>query len=276
MFCESRSQWDTCGAAKRASTIWRPMKDISVTFWSAEEFADAKTRSCNLPPKNVCCCGPDPSKVYEFKFGNRMIKKEVFEALKAKYGEHASWAFWNLSSGRPKSNMGVGDLFDLGKNRNLLNELSTSCVMVGLNFSRPAKGWAPFQNFHDENKSANDFKIRYAFSGTKFYGAYMTDVIKNHVEVDSGKVMVNLRKNSGEIIKHVTGLCEELDELKNERAPIVLAFGKDVFEILSKNLPERYYSHLIQITHYSHRISKENYKQQVHSQIAACLGDSEF
>ncbi len=71
------------------------------------------------------------------------------------------------------------DVFDLDKNLNLLKTLRTDVIMVALNFSRDTAFEKPFMNFDDANPHAQDFKIRYAFEGTPFYGAYMIDIIKD-------------------------------------------------------------------------------------------------
>src|SRR3989304_6214796 len=108
-----------------------------------------------------------------------MISKVLYEKIKTKYGNVASWAVWEEPGTKPKSNMGNMDIFELEKNNNILQTLTTNVVMVGLNISREVKFDKPFMNFHDSRPSANDFKIRYAFKDTQFYGAYMTDIIKN-------------------------------------------------------------------------------------------------
>ena len=124
-----------------------------------------------------------------------MISKELFETIKEKYGDVASWAVWKEEGLRPKSNMGHLNVFDLQKNPSLLDVLKNNVVMIGLNFSRPLTPTEPFKNFHDLNPSANDFKICYAFRNTEFYGAYMTDIIKNLEMKVSHDVQSHLKNN---------------------------------------------------------------------------------
>lgn len=62
---------------------------------------------------------------------------------------------------------------------------------------------------------------------------------------------------------------EELADLKTAR-PTVLAFGRDAYNILNEHLRRDEYGRLIRLTHYSHHIGKEAYKQDVLRQI----GDS--
>ena len=199
-----------------------------------------------------------------------MISIEIFETIKQKYGDVASWAVWEDVGVKPKSNMGHLNIFDFQKNPALLEVLKNNVVMVGLNFSRPVLPTEPFKNFHDLNPRANDFKIRYAFRETEFYGAYMTDVIKNLEMKDSHNVKTHLKRNANLIQENISMLREELSDLHANK-PILLAFGVDAYNLLNKNLRKDEYSRLIRLTHYSHQISKENYKKEVFGQIHDAL-----
>ena len=195
-----------------------------------------------------------------------MISVELFEKVKEKYGDVASWAIWENGVEKPKSNMGNMDIFDIQKNPSLLQTLKNNVVMIGLNFSRSFLPTKPFKNFHDSNPHANDFKIRYAFENTQFYGAYMTDVIKN-IEMKSVQELRNyLRKNPKIIDDNISSFREEMSCLETEK-PILLVFGNCAYDLLNHNLGEHEYSKLIKLTHYSHYISKENYKIKVTNQI---------
>ncbi|MGF2414175.1 MAG: hypothetical protein ACQUYJ_17720, partial [Ferruginibacter sp.] len=116
-----------------------------------------------------------------------MVTKEHFIEISNKYGEFASWAVWANEDVKPKSNIGDMSIFDLDKNQKLLEMLKPDVVMVGLNFSRTIERKA-FVNFHDKRPQGQDYKIRYAFRDTEFYGAYMTDIIKDFEEKISGNV----------------------------------------------------------------------------------------
>ena len=142
--------------------------------------------------------------------------------------------------------------------------------MIGLNFSRPVLPTEPSKNFHDLNPRANDFKIRYAFRDTEFYGTYMTDVIKNFEMKDSHNVLTYLKTNPNIIQENISMFREELSDLHANK-PILLAFGVDTYNLLNNNLRKDEYSKLIRLTHYSHQISKENYKKEVFDQIYKVL-----
>jgi hypothetical protein len=195
-----------------------------------------------------------------------MITKELFEKIKYSNGDFASWAVWEDEGERPKSHMGPDRIFDLNLNPNLLQALKVDVVMVALNFSRDLVNPKPFANFHDESPYANDFKIRYAFRGTPYYGAYMTDVLKNLVIPDAQKVREYIRKHPEVPREYVINFEKELAFIKSTK-PLILAFGRDTFSILKKHLDKNKYSHLIQIAHYSHQIRKEKYRQEVLERI---------
>jgi len=113
-----------------------------------------------------------------------MIDRNLFELIKKEYGKVASWAVWEDEGDKPTSNMGVS-ILDLNKNPQLLEALNNKIIMVGLNFSISTKGYPAFHNFHSvglDNEHIttirNTAKIRYAFKDTRYWGAYMTDIIK--------------------------------------------------------------------------------------------------
>ena len=164
------------------------------------------------------------------------------------------------------------DLFTEDRRDDLLPLLRTNVIMVGLNFSRPVNDPQPFRNFHDPSPWANDFKIRHAFLGTEFYGAYMTDVIKLFEEVNSKVVLQHLRKNPNLIEENLKILREEIADLGTNR-PTILAFGKDTHSILKSRMDKSEYTLLIKLTHYSHQIAKDDYRDEVLAQIksACCL-----
>jgi hypothetical protein len=162
--------------------------------------------------------------------------------------------------------MGNMNIFDLHENPDLLEILRNNVVMVGLNFSRPLLPTEPFKNFHDSNPHANDFKIRYAFRNTQFYGAYMTDIIKNLEMKSSNDVRSYLKKYPNVVQENISFFREEISELETSE-PVLLAFGIDAYNLLYNNLKRYEYSKLVRLTHYSHQISKEEYKEEVISQI---------
>lgn len=195
-----------------------------------------------------------------------MITKQEYQSISKEYGYVCSWAVWEKAGEKPKSNIANMHVFDLDKNLNLLETLRTDVIMVALNFARHVAFEKPFMNFHDANPHAQDFKIRYAFEETAFYGAYMTDIIKDFPMLSSKDVLSHLKTNPNVVTTQLERFRKEMKFIGAE-APVVLAFGKDTFGILKNGLDAKEYSSLIQLTHYSHHISKENYRKKIHMQL---------
>jgi hypothetical protein len=137
--------------------------------------------------------------------------------------------------------------------------------MVALNLSRfPPRSLA---NFHDQSSVAQDFKIRFAFSATPYYGAYMTDLIKGVVMLESNNLMRHLSENQPLVSDNIHRLLEEFDDL-NCAAPTLIAFGNDAYLLAAKHVPSSRYTRLVRVTHYSHYISKEEYRRRVLAELA--------
>lgn len=114
---------------------------------------------------------------------------------------------------------------------------------------------------------AQDYKIRFAFAGTPYYGAYMTDLIKGVVMLKSSNLMRHLVEDPSLVSEHVHRLLEEFDDL-NCAAPTLIAFGTDAYQLPSSHVPSSRYSRLVKVTHYSHYISTEDYRRHVLAALA--------
>lgn len=194
-----------------------------------------------------------------------------FEFIKNKHGGYASWAVWADAAENPKSNMGDMSIFDLVLNPGLLEMLKTNIIMVGLNISSFSRLLPePFRNFHDPNPRANDFKIRYAFRDTQYYGAYMTDIIKRVGMINSKDLLEHLKLHPALVKQNIESFREELRDL-NSTGQTILTFGAGAYNIVRDNLRSGEHSRLIKLTHYSHYISKEKYREEVLSQINVAL-----
>jgi len=192
-----------------------------------------------------------------------MIDPEKFEFVKKKYGWYASWAIWVETGDRPKDNVGDLSIFDAEKNPGLFLQLNPGIILVGLNISRGALT-TPLANFHDARSEAMDYKIRYALAGSLLWGAYMTDIIKDFDQKNSGKVMGYLRKNRQFEEKNARMFREEIHDLGHDN-PLIVAFGRDVYTILKRNLSDDF--RIIRIPHYSNYCSREKYREEVHHVI---------
>ena len=184
-----------------------------------------------------------------------MVTREKFEFLKEKYGHWTSWAIWPEASDTPKSNVGDLSIFE---GDGFLKQLSTEFVLVGLNIAR-ADIEKPLANFHSTLSRAQDYKIRYAVKDTRLWGAYMTDVIKDFNEVDSGKLVTYLKKNKHFELDNIKVFRKEIQDLGAEK-PILVALGDATYDILVRNIAE---FKVLKMKHYSHYMSKEKYREEV-------------
>ena len=157
-----------------------------------------------------------------------------------------------------KDNVGDLSVFDIKNNVELLQQLKPSIIMVGLNISRRIE--VPLANFHDLRHQAMDFKIRYALRGSPFWGAYMTDIIKDFEQKASGKVMTYLRTDKPFEEENVKVFREEINILGIDN-PTIIAFGSDAYSVLNRNFKNEY--NILKIPHYSNYTSKEKYREEV-------------
>jgi hypothetical protein len=193
-----------------------------------------------------------------------MVDRKTFDRIKQQHGGYSSWAVWAEATDKPKANIGDLRILDPEQNPTLLQTLRNDVIMIGLNISRPFS--ETFRNFHDSRPESQDYKIRYAFAGTPYYGAYMTDVIKGVVMVESGSLMRYLRANPSVVSENVEKLLGEFIDLKCDK-PTIVAFGRDAHRLVASSVPAHNYSRLLGVTHYSHRISKDEYRQLLIKQL---------
>jgi len=156
-----------------------------------------------------------------------------YKIVRQKHGLHSSWAIWAEETDTPKSNMKDVSFFD---DEDIVKKLNPNNVLVGLNIS----GYLPksFENFH--GKGGGAFKIRYATKYTPLWGAYLTDIIKNYPEMESGNVMKYLRSNKYFVKKNIESFEEEIKDIGAVN-PTLYAFGNDTFSILDEYLGDKFY-----------------------------------
>ena len=131
-----------------------------------------------------------------------------------------------------------------------------------LNIQIEVTGCAPLANFHSSNPRATDFKIRFAFKDSPYWGGYMTDIIKDFEEKVSGKVEKYLRENKEFERQNTEIFRQELDDIGASN-PTLIAFGNDTFDVLKRNLNNEF--KILKVPHYAHFMSKEDYRAHVRS-----------
>jgi hypothetical protein len=185
------------------------------------------------------------------------MDQDHFNLIKKNFGYCASWAVWSNESDKPKSNVGDLSILDPLINKNLFSILKTDIVFVGLNFSHE-KEMKAFANFHDDRPQSQDYKIRFALQNTRFWGAYMTDIIKSFPEKSSEKMMVYLKNNKQFEIENCKLFLEEMNLLKTENIKII-AFGNDAYSIIKKNFKDKF--KIVKAKHYASYINREEYRK---------------
>lgn len=197
-----------------------------------------------------------------------------FDAIRQTWGAVGSWAVWAEPTPGEGVKSGVGDLsvLDPDVNPALLETLNPEVVMLGINGSG-APTPEPFSNFHDPSPRANHFKLRYAYRGTPFWGAYLTDTFKGIPSYGAKRTIEYLKDNPALVAEQLGRLQQELDALGSED-PLLIVFGRDVHGILHEHLGDRY--RMVRVPHYAHFLSKEDYRTQALGAIERYLvGESD-
>lgn len=190
-----------------------------------------------------------------------MLEKQVYEKMKSLYWKVWSWTVRWKQTTTPRSN--TNDMTRVN-DPNLLKILNTGYVFVWLNLSSTHwNNWfndnIDWSNFHSGYSLQNDYKLRYALKDTKFWGSYITDLIKKYPEVDSNKVSSYLKKNPSIVEENIKYFKEEISYLWDNLK--LIALGNKTYKLLDKYLWNNY--QIFQIKHYSSRIWKEAYREEV-------------
>lgn len=122
---------------------------------------------------------------------------------------------------------------------------------MGLNISTTFDE-TPFLNFH--GKGGGAYKIRYATKDTPYWGAYLTDIIKDFPEEKSNKAMSFLGKNPKIIDQNIDSFLQEIQDIGSEN-PKIFAFGNDAYNILDSILNKNFT--LYKLFHYAYTGSKK-------------------
>jgi len=197
-----------------------------------------------------------------------VISRTQFETIRKELGGHTSWAVWAPVGTTPKSNVGDLSIFnDEQKLTTTLKKLNPDIVLAGLNGSTgdltATTGVIPFANFHSSYSRATDYKIRFATIGTALEGAFMTDVIKDHIETDSNVVGRDLRNDPTYERLKVEEFFEEITILSH--SPIIFAFGGMGYELIQKYNNNRF--KVYKLYHYAFTMGKEKFRQETISTL---------
>lgn len=185
-----------------------------------------------------------------------------FQEIETRYSNVASWACWAPQTNHLKRKSGISDLtiFDPSVGHNCIQLLHTNFVLVGLNISRDDICDGPWRNFHSDNPFNTDYKLREIFIGTKLWGAYMTDILKDFPEPKSNKVLKYCKDYPYELDKHVQNFCDEISFVCANQTELV-ALGDLTYKILNDRLGINYKIH--KIFHYASTKTIEQMRSEV-------------
>ncbi len=186
-----------------------------------------------------------------------------YSQLKNEFGWCASFAIWEIEGNTPTSN--TEDLSVL-TDENIMNLAKTDFVFVGLNAAVHDLGKTiePWSSFHSaDHKRQKDHKLRYTFKDTKYWGCYITDIIKGVPETDSNKVKKHMKANPQKYEKQLETFRYEMKLLAGDKKPILVAMGDAAYQMLYPLFEE---FKVIKIPHYAARgqySNRKNYSKLV-------------
>lgn len=189
-----------------------------------------------------------------------MIAKETYERMKQFSDYGGSWAIWDDAKKGHGVKSGVGNL-SIFNQPDIHKMLNSNYVFVGLNGARhdssdDAGRYPYWRNFHSaDNKRQQDYKLRYALHGTKYWGSYMTDAIKCFKETDSSKVRLTI----DEEIYHAETLRRELKALGGN--PVLVGLGVKSYAFLKRHFGKTH--KVVKVMHYSYYIGLGKYRNAV-------------
>ena len=180
------------------------------------------------------------------------LDRKQYNILKEKYGKVASWLIYYDDYGNHEKNYKL-----IERSIDILNPKYVFC---GLNAAcHTMKVW---EAFHVKYQGGKGKLLRDTFNASRvFRGAYVTDIIKEHVDPKSNNVRDKIKKNGINIGHNIKIFCQEMDDLRvNGTYPIVYAFGWDAYNIIAQSDINKLYS-VEYIVHYSMPgLSNEDFK----------------
>lgn len=187
--------------------------------------------------------------------------------LKKKFGKYGSWALWNED----------GSITSLISKNDFEFLLKPNIIFVGLNASmKLPEDWI---NYHSECcrfgkikswKQSHIRKLAEVLQEKEFEilkGAYMTDVIKNHYDSDSGIVANKIIRDKNlvsENIKLFENELKMLSEISGSDKFHIICIGNKSFDILNQTLKHK----IDKIWHYSaYQLGWEGVKEKTRQDL---------
>ena len=157
--------------------------------------------------------------------------------LKNEFGRYGSWGVW--------------DSKDISVLPDDVTPKKSKYVFVGLNASQEEDGriWG---NYHNRHRGGKDSNLRDALTGTKYEGAYLTDILKYADQPIAQKVREHFKEHPDELQVHFDNFYREIDLL--EDVETIFVFGKDAMYYVSqcdRVLKDKGVKNIILLIHFS-------------------------
>ena len=170
------------------------------------------------------------------------MDRKRFEEIRAKYGKVASWAIWDPD-----------DYDDPTIIEKHVEELTTRYVFVGLNVSNEISQ-SDWKNFHCRHRGGSDYKLMEKYNDSPYRGAYMTDILKDWVEVDSSEIERSVKENPERLQENIELFLQELADIGAEDSE-VFVFGNAAWNIFV-NSPDLRRLKIKKLVHYGYRYGR--------------------
>ena len=179
---------------------------------------------------------------------NVSISSQLYDQIMEEWGYRVSWAIWDEDTKQStkmkptKTNMEKLHIFDRDKNPEILNLCNPNVILLGLNVSKEER-LQDFQNFHSNPKTGKPtggaYKLRYALKNSPFWGAYMTDFVKDYPWPEGSDVIKHLKQNPEVVKSNIEILKEEIETLGSTNLTIIVMY-KELLDYVKEAFGELY------------------------------------
>ena len=191
------------------------------------------------------------------------VSEDQFCKLREQCGDQSSWAVWNGADDRGRFKCPL-DILDPTINRDLISSLNNNYIFLGLNISKPIE--KPLANFHPMAWKHENNRLDLVLRGTKFWGSYMTDLVRQVVKANGADLQRRIRQDPKLLVDGIKALKADIEILRMDK-PIIFALGAICHnQLTSKDLPSSWRIH--RLTHYAARMGTNNYVARVQNELA--------
>ena len=191
----------------------------------------------------------------------------AYDELEKQYRANSSLVLWENTDDWKTKDDSIKDTTSV-VNALKADTYNKDFIFVALNpATDPEENTPSWSNFHSGESGSKDHMLRYALHGTRYWGAFITDLLYDIPGRESKDVLTEYNKKTDEE-KH--GYIERIRKIRNtiNKTAIIIAIGSDAYELLKERLDDKEQECLKKITHFSFRyLSIECYRSVVLTQL---------